>query len=285
MCHALGLRFCPFFCDGSANMFGAPRASSKPPLHCRYRLSVSGCTEYMLGVEDDGSHSLQSFQHLKLSFLTLSKLCSSFGARIVRSPEADAERARALAPEGVDEREVERLLSEGANIVWFAQDFPDAPPCQEHRTCCRIGVSIAQVSISNVGFESSRASVVSVEDDQSRRSPCPSAESASAESDPAAEPASPSDSPSPSPVPSVPSVPSAATSGTSVDSLGKTSSNAMRILVLGNVDAGKVSMICDDEKQQRPPACAAFSGRRAKTCRVFPLRSHPPVFLLPIAAA
>jgi GTPase len=40
-----------------------------------YRLSKTGMTKYMLGVEDDGAHSMLTYSDMKRSFYCLKSLC------------------------------------------------------------------------------------------------------------------------------------------------------------------------------------------------------------------
>lgn len=170
-----------------------------------------------------------SFDEMSASFHCLEKLCENFGAMILKSVDVDAEMLN-VPPEGVVDRYAVKMLMEaGANIIWFHQDYPAF--AQTKSNVCRIEVEISQLKV-----EHSRARVVSADDDveagvtmERKQLPSPPLKCV------------------PSPTMMLSSASSSSNSISSADEagdvFGDTISQALRILVLGNVDAGKSTIV------------------------------------------
>ncbi|GMI44608.1 hypothetical protein TrCOL_g343 [Triparma columacea] len=180
-------------------------------------------TKYMLGVEDDGSHSMLTYSDMKRSFYCLKSLCDSFGAVILKSVDVDF--SMNSVPECVDGSDVKALMKAGAHVIWFHQDYPESSP-PTAQSVCRIEVEISQVQVE-------RSRVVSADGSECLPTPPPP----------------PFHAGDCHPVKPFPGSSSSTSSSTveggdeDQDAFGDTVSQALRILVLGNVDAGKSTIV------------------------------------------
>jgi len=181
-----------------------------------YRLCHTGHCTYQLGVEDDGRHSLRSWEDCRRSFEVLCGLAEEFGAVVMpvwKGDEEEVEEAGAAGPlsclDEVTRRQVKDVRSRGGLVTWFNEEFPGVPG-GDISDICRITVHVAQVD-ENKGRTRSMSRKVSETDLLADRSSPPSGDPVVSDSE--------------------------------EDLFGRKISGAMRIIVMGNVDAGKSTLV------------------------------------------
>ncbi|GMH85514.1 hypothetical protein TrVE_jg5328 [Triparma verrucosa] len=119
-----------------------------------YRLCKTGSCVYHLGVEDDGTHSLRTFDDLKKSFEVLCDLAEEFGAKVVpKIDDEEEENAEQNEEELLPEvrKQVADVRARGGIIVWLKdEEFEHAPadaPADTNYSSlvCRIDVHLTQI--------------------------------------------------------------------------------------------------------------------------------------------